>query len=110
MLDAVLRSPSFAAFLIASLVLALTPGPGVLYLLTQTLSRGRPSGLTSVAGIALGNLANAVLASLGLAVLMATSSTAFSPRWRGGANRYVSATTFLGLAAYAALAHPRHVN
>lgn len=71
MIEVMLRSPSFAAFLIASAVLALTPGPGVLFLLTQTLSRGRPSGLASVAGIALGNLANAVLASLGLAVLMA---------------------------------------
>lgn len=70
MIEVMLRSPSFAAFLIASAVLALTPGPGVLFLLTQTLSRGRPSGLASVAGIALGNLANAVLASLGLAVLM----------------------------------------
>jgi threonine/homoserine/homoserine lactone efflux protein len=78
MLEVMLRAPSFAAFLVASLVLALTPGPGVVYLLTQTLSRGRPSGLASVAGIALGNLANAVLASLGLAVLMATSAMAFT--------------------------------
>jgi len=78
MLDVLLHSPRIAAFLLASGVLALTPGPGVIYLLTQTLAHGRPLGLVSVVGIALGSLANAVLASLGLAVVMAASAAAFS--------------------------------
>jgi threonine/homoserine/homoserine lactone efflux protein len=69
--------PLFAAFLAASLVLAVTPGPGVLYIVTRSLSQGRRSGLTSVAGVALGNLGNAIAATIGLAALLAVSSTAF---------------------------------
>jgi threonine/homoserine/homoserine lactone efflux protein len=54
--------PSFAAFSIAALALAITPGPVVTYLLTETLSRRRRTGFASLRGVALGNLGNAVLA------------------------------------------------
>jgi threonine/homoserine/homoserine lactone efflux protein len=67
-----------SAFLMASLVLALSPGPGVLYIVTRSLVQGRRSGLVSVAGVALGNLGNAVGASIGLAALFAISSIAFT--------------------------------
>jgi threonine/homoserine/homoserine lactone efflux protein len=70
-------APVLAAFAIASLVLAATPGPGVLYIVTRTLSQGRRAGLASVAGVALGNLGNALAASLGLAALLAVSTFAF---------------------------------
>ncbi len=70
--------PLFATFLLASLVLAVTPGPGVLYIITRSLVHGRRSGLVSVAGVALGNLGNALAASVGLAGLFAVSSLAFS--------------------------------
>ncbi|MBG7621123.1 LysE family translocator [Herbaspirillum sp. AP02] len=66
------------AFLGTSLALAATPGPGVLFIVTRTLSQGRSAGLVSVAGVALGNLGNAVGASLGLAALFALSAVAFS--------------------------------
>ena len=66
-----------AAFALASLVLAATPGPGVLYIVTRTLAQGRRAGLASVAGVALGNLGNALGASLGLAALLAVSTLAF---------------------------------
>ena len=70
--------PLLTAFLAASLVLAVTPGPGVLYIVTRSLTQGRRSGLASVAGVALGNLGNAIGAALGLATLFAVSSTAFA--------------------------------
>lgn len=70
--------PLLAAFGVASLVLAATPGPGVLYIVTRTLAQGRRAGLASVAGVALGNLGNALAASLGLAALLAVSTLAFS--------------------------------
>jgi len=70
--------PLLAAFGLASLVLAATPGPGVLYIVTRTLAQGRRAGLASVAGVALGNLGNALGASLGLAALLAMSSLAFT--------------------------------
>ncbi len=72
------------AFLAATLVLALTPGPGVVFIVTRTLAQGRRAGLASVAGVALGNLLNAVGASIGLAALFAASSAAFTVvRWAG---------------------------
>src|SRR5690242_12938949 len=70
--------PTLLAFLLASLVLAVTPGPGVFYVLTRTLALGRKAGLASVAGVALGNLGNAVGASIGLAALFAVSAAAFT--------------------------------
>jgi len=70
--------PKLFAFIVASVILAIVPGPAVVYLMTQTLSRGRRAGLASVAGVALGNLMNAGVASCGLAAILATSATAFS--------------------------------
>ena len=70
--------PLFSAFLLASLVLAVTPGPSVIYIVTRSLIQGRRSGVVSVAGVALGNLGNAFAASVGLAALFAVSSLAFS--------------------------------
>ena len=70
--------PLLSAFLLASLVLAVTPGPAVIYIVARSLAQGRRSGLVSVAGVALGNLGNAGAASLGLAALFAVSATAFA--------------------------------
>jgi threonine/homoserine/homoserine lactone efflux protein len=70
--------PLLGAFLAASLVLAVTPGPAVFYIVTRSVSHGRLSGLASVGGVALGNLGNAIGASLGLAALFAISSVAFT--------------------------------
>lgn len=78
--------PMLAAFLLASLVLAATPGPGVVYIVARTLAQGRAAGLASVGGVALGNLCNALGASLGLAALFALSSVTFTiVKWTGAA-------------------------
>lgn len=69
--------PRLTAFLAAAFVLAVTPGPGVVYIVTRTLSQGRACGLASVAGVALGNFGNAAAASIGMAALLAASSSAF---------------------------------
>jgi threonine/homoserine/homoserine lactone efflux protein len=71
-------SSTLIAFGAASLVLAITPGPAVIYVVTRTLAQGRGAGFASVAGVALGNLGNALGASIGLAALFAVSSLAFS--------------------------------
>jgi threonine/homoserine/homoserine lactone efflux protein len=70
--------PLLSAFLIASFILAVTPGPAVFYIVTRSLVQGRRFGLASVAGVALGNLGNALGASIGLAALFAVSSAAFT--------------------------------
>ena len=87
--------PLLAAFLLASLVLAATPGPGVVYVVARTLAQGRRAGLTSVAGVALGNLGNAIGASIGLAALFAVSSLAFTAVKLAGAAYLV----YLGIRA-----------
>ena len=68
----------FMAFAAASLILAITPGPGVLYIVTRSLAQGHRAGLASVGGVALGNLGNAIGASAGLAALFTVSSVAFT--------------------------------
>ena len=76
--------PLLLAFVVASLALALTPGPAVVYIIARTMAQGRASGLASVCGVALGNLANAVGAALGLAALFAVSAAAFTVvKWAG---------------------------
>jgi threonine/homoserine/homoserine lactone efflux protein len=70
--------PLLSAFLIASFVLAVTPGPGVFYIVTRSLLQGRRYGFASVGGVALGNLGNAIGAAIGLAALFAVSSVAFT--------------------------------
>src|SRR5215207_3093374 len=61
--------PLFTAFLVASFLLAVTPGPGVFYVVTRSVAQGRRAGLASVAGVATGNLGNAIGASIGLGAL-----------------------------------------
>lgn len=70
--------PLFSAFLLASLVLAITPGPAVLYIVARSLAQGRRSGVASVLGVALGNLGNALATSVGLAAVFAASALAFT--------------------------------
>jgi threonine/homoserine/homoserine lactone efflux protein len=77
LIQVLLTSPTFAAFLFASLILAVTPGPGVIYIVTRTVGQGRKAGFASIGGIALGDLGNATAASVGLAALLAASATAF---------------------------------
>jgi threonine/homoserine/homoserine lactone efflux protein len=76
--DFALAWPTLAAFGAASLVLAITPGPAVVYIVTRTLAQGRRAGLVSMVGVALGNLGNAFGASIGLAALFAVSTFAFT--------------------------------
>jgi threonine/homoserine/homoserine lactone efflux protein len=94
--------PLLWAFVAASVVLAITPGPGVIYIVARCLAQGRRSGLASVAGVALGNLGNALGAALGLAALFAVSAAAFTVvKWAGAA--YL---VWLGIAALRAPAAP----
>lgn len=74
----------FGAFIAASLVLAVTPGPGIVYIVARSAAQGRRIGLVSVAGVALGNWVNAIGASVGLAALFLTFAPAFfAVKWAG---------------------------
>ena len=73
-----LESANFGLFLSASILLAITPGPGILYVLARTLRGGRSEGLRSTVGTAVGGLFHVFAAALGLSALLATSALAFS--------------------------------
>lgn len=77
-IDVLPPSSMLAAFLAASLVLAVTPGPGVVYIVSRSVADGRRHGLASVVGVAFGNLGNALAASAGLASVFAVSAAAFT--------------------------------
>ena len=57
-------------FLLAVLLLELTPGPNMAYLATLALSRGRAAGLIATAGVAAGLAVHATVAGLGAGVLI----------------------------------------
>jgi threonine/homoserine/homoserine lactone efflux protein len=69
---------AFSLFLVAALILAVTPGPAVLYILTRSVSQGRAAGAVSCLGIAVGTLVHVVGAALGLSAVLASSALAFS--------------------------------
>lgn len=65
-------------FVVASLVLLLTPGPAVLYILARSIEQGRAAGLVSVLGIHLGTIVHIAAAAIGLSALVVSSPAAFS--------------------------------
>jgi threonine/homoserine/homoserine lactone efflux protein len=65
-------------FIFASIVLLLTPGPAVLYIIARSVDQGRVAGLVSVLSIEVGNFSHAVAAAVGLSALLFSSATAFS--------------------------------
>jgi threonine/homoserine/homoserine lactone efflux protein len=69
---------SLGFFVLAALVLLLTPGPAVLYIVTRSIDQGRRAGLVSVLGVHVGTLAHIFAAAAGLSALLAASATAFS--------------------------------
>jgi threonine/homoserine/homoserine lactone efflux protein len=69
---------SFLAFLFAAVILAVTPGPGIAYVVARTVAGGREEGLASCFGTGIGGMLHVLAAALGLSVLIAQSAVAFS--------------------------------
>lgn len=69
---------NFAAFLIAGILLNMTPGSDTMYILGRSLSQGIRAGIYSALGIAVGCLVHTFLAAFGLSVLIAQSQVAFN--------------------------------
>jgi threonine/homoserine/homoserine lactone efflux protein len=69
---------SFAAFLIAAVVLAFTPGPGIAYVVARTVAGGRSEGLASCFGTGIGGMLHVLAAALGLSLIIAQSAVVFS--------------------------------
>jgi threonine/homoserine/homoserine lactone efflux protein len=69
---------SLGIFVVAALVLLLTPGPAVLYIVARSIDQGRRAGLVSMLGVHAGTLVHIAAAAAGLSALLAASATAFS--------------------------------
>ena len=69
---------SLLAFAIAAVVLAITPGPGIAYVVARTVAGGRSEGLASCFGTGIGGLLHVLAAALGLSLIIAQSAVAFT--------------------------------
>jgi threonine/homoserine/homoserine lactone efflux protein len=67
----------FLLFLGAAVVLAITPGPGIFYVLARTLGGGRREGVESALGTLVGGMMHVTAAALGLSAILAASALAF---------------------------------
>src|ERR1700679_2538714 len=67
----------FLIFLSAAVVLAVSRGRGMIYVLARSLRGGRAIGLASCLGTAAGGLVHVLAAGLGLSVILARSASAF---------------------------------
>lgn len=67
----------FPIFFAAAFLLAISPGPGMLYVLARSLKGGRKVGLASSFGTALGGMSHVIAAALGLSAILAQSAYAF---------------------------------
>jgi threonine/homoserine/homoserine lactone efflux protein len=70
--------PNLPVFLLAALILLLTPGPAVLYIIARSMDQGRIAGFVSVLSIESGNSLHVLAATLGLSAILMSSALAFS--------------------------------
>lgn len=76
--------PSFAEFLIAAMVMEITPGPNMTWLALLSAREGRVAGFHAVAGIATGLTVLAIFAAIGAAALITTWPLLYTAlRWGG---------------------------
>jgi threonine/homoserine/homoserine lactone efflux protein len=86
----------WSTFLIAAVLLNLSPGPDMAFILAQTARNGQRSGFAAMFGVWTGVFLHVLLAALGLSAILATSATAFTVvKWSGAA--YL---IWLGVQAY----------
>jgi threonine/homoserine/homoserine lactone efflux protein len=80
----VIAPTAFSAFLAAAVLLAVTAGPGIMYVLTRSLTGGRREGILSSLRTFVGGFAHVIAAALGVSAVLATSAAAYQVvRWAG---------------------------
>jgi len=76
---------TFLLFLAAASIIALSPGPGILYVAARTLAGGRGEGLASSLGTAVGGMVHVLAGAVGISALVMASAEAFTVLKLGGA-------------------------
>ena len=71
-------STRFFLFLTAAVLLAIAPGPGMLYVLARCLAGGKREGVLSALGTFFGGMVHVFAAALGISIILARSATAFA--------------------------------
>jgi len=71
-------STRFFLFLSAAVLLAIAPGPGMLYVLARSLAGGKREGVLSALGTFLGGMVHVFAAALGVSIILAKSAAAFA--------------------------------
>jgi threonine/homoserine/homoserine lactone efflux protein len=71
-------SSKLALFLTAAVLLAIAPGPGMLYVLARSLAGGRREGVLSSLGTLVGGMVHVLAAAAGVSVILARSAIAFA--------------------------------
>lgn len=74
----VFDSARFLVFLSAAILLAIVPGPGMLYVLARALGGGRREGLLSALGTFFGGMVHVFAAAAGVSIILAKSAVAFA--------------------------------
>jgi len=74
----------WTTFLVAAVLLNLSPGPDIAFILAQTARNGQRSGFAAMFGIWSGAFLHVLFAAIGLSAILATSATAFTAvKWIG---------------------------
>ncbi len=71
-------SAHLLVFLAAAILLAIAPGPGMLYVLARSLAGGRREGLLSALGTFCGGMVHVLAAAAGVSIILAKSAVAFA--------------------------------
>ncbi len=90
--------PILAAFMAASIVLGITPGPDMTFFLSKTIAQSRAAGFAAFGGASVGIFIHSVLVAAGLSVILAASAMAFTILKFAGA-------AYLAYLAYDAIRH-----
>lgn len=69
---------TFLLFLVAALLVAITPGPGIFYVAARTLAGGRSEGLASSFGTGVGGFMHVIAGAVGISALVMASAEAFT--------------------------------
>ena len=73
-----IETSKLLVFLTAAVLLAIAPGPGMLYVLARSLAGGRREGVLSSLGTFAGGMVHVLAAAAGVSVILAKSAVAFA--------------------------------
>ncbi|RIO03348.1 LysE family translocator [Mammaliicoccus sciuri] len=69
---------SLQLFLITVLIICITPGIDMMFILNRSISQGRDAGIYSALGVSVGAVVHTILSGLGLSVILQTSVVLFT--------------------------------